>query len=270
METDRYRTLRLRRGTLDGMAVALLLYLCVGLSVAEALPVPLQNATATFSQTFTDPDFLVSMSIDGSLAAPNGWAIAHASAAAQTFPEAAVYETVSDLGSSTLTFKLTQTSVVNHTLGRFLLYATTDSRGNFADGLQSGGQIGSIWTVLDPLTFSSSAGGDIITELGDNSLLLSPAAGPSAAVYTITANAPFNGITGFRLDVLADGSLPDSGPGRAFNGNFVLTEFEVDAVPLAVALVPEPSSLLLLATAGLVILARGRCRRGKPGAPLDR
>ena len=37
------------------------------------------------------------------------------------------------------------------------------------------------------------------------------------------------GITGFRLEVLADSSFPDSGPGRNGNGNFVLTEFQVDA-----------------------------------------
>ena len=84
-------------------------------------------------------------------------------------------------------------------------------------------------------------------------LLLSPASSPGTATYTVTANAPFNGITGFRLDVMADGSLPDSGPGRAPNGNFVLTEFQVDAVPLAV--VPQPGSLALLAL-GLLPLSR--------------
>lgn len=56
-------------------------------------------------------------------------------------------------------------------------------------------------------------------------------------------------------------SLPDSGPGRAVNGNFVLTEFQVDATPLAL---PEPGAIVLaaLGAAGFGPLARRRRRRG--------
>src|SRR3712207_7146020 len=38
-------------------------------------------------------------------------------------------------------------------------------------------------------------------------------------------------ITGIRLEVLADPRLPQNGPGRAKDGNFVLTEFELKAAP---------------------------------------
>src|SRR5439155_7204314 len=41
------------------------------------------------------------------------------------------------------------------------------------------------------------------------------------------------GITGSRLEVLADKRLPMNGPGRAADGNFVLTEFELQAAPKA-------------------------------------
>ena len=239
-------------------AAGLGMLLFAGLPSAQAAPVPLQNATATFSQTFSSPAvFPVSRTIDGSTAATNGWAIARGGAPGQTLPETAVFETVTDLGSSTVTFTLNQTSVVNHTLGRFRLSATTDLRSNFANGLDSLGQLGSSWTVLDPLTYSSSAIGDSFTELGDMSLRLSPAVSPATAVYTITANVPFNGITGFRLDVMADASFADSGPGRAVNGNFVLTEFQVDAIPLAI---PEPGAMVLAALA-LAGLAASRWRR---------
>ena len=34
-------------------------------------------------------------------------------------------------------------------------------------------------------------------------------------------------ITGIRLEVFADPSLPAKGPGRSPNGNFVLSEFKV-------------------------------------------
>ncbi|MDP7572097.1 MAG: hypothetical protein QF391_10875, partial [Myxococcota bacterium] len=40
------------------------------------------------------------------------------------------------------------------------------------------------------------------------------------------------GITGVRLEALSDPSLPAEGPGRAKNGNFVLNEFTLSAVPL--------------------------------------
>jgi hypothetical protein len=39
------------------------------------------------------------------------------------------------------------------------------------------------------------------------------------------------GITAIRLEVLADSKLPGRGPGRAPNGNFVLSEFKVTAQP---------------------------------------
>lgn len=261
MTPERDSKLRLRRFMLGASGVALVVCSCLGLPTAEGAPVPLQNATASFSQTFSSPAvFPIGRAIDGSFAASNGWAIARSGAAGSTLAEMAVFETVTDLGSSVLAFTLTQTSVASHTLGRFQLSVTTDLRTNFANSLDSGGQIGSSWTVLDPLTYTSSAVGDTFTELGDKSLRLSPAASPANAVYTITANAQINGITGFRLDVLADSSFPDSGPGRAVNGNFVLTEFQVDATPLAI---PEPGAIVLaaLGAAGFAPLARRRRRR---------
>ncbi|MFT5466606.1 MAG: hypothetical protein ACI8UO_001706 [Verrucomicrobiales bacterium] len=52
---------------------------------------------------------------------------------------------------------------------------------------------------------------------------------PAAAVtYEISAKSASvsTPVTGIRIDVLPDKRLPGSGPGRAENGNFVLTEFE--------------------------------------------
>jgi len=39
------------------------------------------------------------------------------------------------------------------------------------------------------------------------------------------------GITAFGLEALADRRLPNSGPGRASNGNQVLSEFRITAAP---------------------------------------
>jgi hypothetical protein len=50
--------------------------------------------------------------------------------------------------------------------------------------------------------------------------------------YTFVAKTNLTGITGVRLDVLSDKRLPQKGPGRAGNGNFVLTSFQLFVAPL--------------------------------------
>src|SRR5262249_7161974 len=58
------------------------------------------------------------------------------------------------------------------------------------------------------------------------------ASGPNGkGDYVITAETNLRNITGIRLEVLADKRLPQNGPGRAPNGNFVVSEFEVMAGP---------------------------------------
>jgi hypothetical protein len=85
------------------------------------------------------------------------------------------------------------------------------------------------WTVLEPSGMKSAGGAKLIRK-PDGSVL---AAGknPSPEVYTVTASTKLTGITGVRLEVLPDPSLPQTGPGRAPNGNFVLSEFRVTAAP---------------------------------------
>ena len=84
-----------------------------------------------------------------------------------------------------------------------------------------------IWTVLTPLTATSKRGATLTKE-ADGSIFAS-GANPSPDVYTVTADTKCLGITGFRLEVLDDPRLPSHGPGRAYNGNFALSEFSVAA-----------------------------------------
>src|SRR5207237_406318 len=51
--------------------------------------------------------------------------------------------------------------------------------------------------------------------------------------YEIIARTKKTGLTAIRLEALTDESLPHRGPGRASNGNFILTEFELLAVSMA-------------------------------------
>ncbi len=85
------------------------------------------------------------------------------------------------------------------------------------------------WTVLEPASYYGSVGAKF-TKLDDHSLLAAGSV-PPFSEYTVTAKTDLTNITGFRLEALTDPNLPASGPGRAKNGNFVLTEFAVEAAP---------------------------------------
>ncbi len=86
------------------------------------------------------------------------------------------------------------------------------------------------WHVLEPMNLWTSHG-TRLEKQPDGSILASGAA-PERETYRITARTVLDRISAFRLEVLADPSLPGSGPGRAHNGDFVLSEFQVLGVPL--------------------------------------
>lgn len=85
------------------------------------------------------------------------------------------------------------------------------------------------WEVLDPESYYGSVGTKFAKEKDKS--LLALGSNPPVSGYTVTTKTRSTNITGFRLEVLTDPNLPASGPGRADNGNFVLTEFEVYAAP---------------------------------------
>ncbi len=213
--------------------------------------VALQNATATFSQAFDGP-WLASQMIDGDYSNRNGWAVFD-STTNSTSPQTAVFETVADLNSPMLSIDMFHNfqTFVGHNVGRFRWSATTDDRSNFADGLQSGGDVTANWTVLTPVSVAQpvSMSSSI---LGDGSVLMSGT--PVLGKYTVNLNLGLSNVTGLRLEVLDDPSLPTNGPGMySTNGNFVLTEVNVQAVP-------EPATLVGVA-AGLALLARRRRKK---------
>ena len=77
----------------------------------------------------------------------------------------------------------------------------------------------------------SATNGSTLTKEPDGSIVVS---GPNKnGVVTISAETELTGITGLRLEVLTDSRLPNKGPGRATDGNFVLNELELTAAPKA-------------------------------------
>ncbi|MEM7454995.1 MAG: PSD1 and planctomycete cytochrome C domain-containing protein [Planctomycetota bacterium] len=78
------------------------------------------------------------------------------------------------------------------------------------------------WQSLSPVTFEAVYDVDA-TILDDDSVLVSGVT-PDEECYVITAELPSTRIRGIRLEALPDDSLLHRGPGRANNGNFVVTE----------------------------------------------
>jgi len=81
------------------------------------------------------------------------------------------------------------------------------------------------WSALKPLRVES-AGGATLTQQADNSILAS-GKNPQADTYKIAAKTEITKLAGVRLEVLPDASLPKNGPGRDPDGNFFLSDFEM-------------------------------------------
>ena len=85
------------------------------------------------------------------------------------------------------------------------------------------------WTTLLPDRYES-AGGAAMKRLPDGSILAS-GKNPQADTYVVRARVDSGPITGVRIEVLGDPSLPNGGPGRDPEGNFFLSKFEVQSAP---------------------------------------
>lgn len=75
-------------------------------------------------------------------------------------------------------------------------------------------------------------------------LAISATGDSKRAGYVITAPLNLPRVTAIRLEALVDEALPNKGPGRAPDGNFVLTEFEVLAAPASDPKAARPVKLV--------------------------
>lgn len=86
------------------------------------------------------------------------------------------------------------------------------------------------WTLVEP-TEMKSRGGALLTRMEDGSVIVG-GKNPDKEQLTFVAHTRQKGITAIRLEALADLYLVKSGPGRASNGNFALSDIRVTAAPL--------------------------------------
>ncbi|MFP6620206.1 MAG: DUF1553 domain-containing protein, partial [Pirellulaceae bacterium] len=99
------------------------------------------------------------------------------------------------------------------------------------------------WVTLDPSAITTTNGSKLEKQ-EDLSIL---ASGPNGkGLYRFVASTDLAGINGVRLELLADKRFPKSGPGRAPDGNYVLTEFDLS---VAMKAKPEESKKVKLVNA---------------------
>jgi len=83
-----------------------------------------------------------------------------------------------------------------------------------------------LWTLVDPQKISSSGKGKVkLEKQSDGSITSSGGKSPVDFIILIRSSLPK--ITGVMLEVLPDEKLPRFGPGRAPDGNFVLSEIQL-------------------------------------------
>ncbi len=80
------------------------------------------------------------------------------------------------------------------------------------------------WTTLEAKELKSKIGTTLSKEK-DGIIFASGKNGSDT--FTITAETTLKNLTGLRLEALPDQRLPENGPGRTDDGNFVLTELEL-------------------------------------------
>ena len=78
------------------------------------------------------------------------------------------------------------------------------------------------WQRRSPSVAVSSGGATL--KIRDDHSVLASGKNPETDTYTLRFTNDLAGIVALRIEVLPDDSLPSKGPGRAGNGNFVLTE----------------------------------------------
>ena len=78
------------------------------------------------------------------------------------------------------------------------------------------------FTVAKPVIAKSTHGAEL--KLQDDGSLLVSGAVPDKDKYTLVFDLPAKPLTGIKVELIPDESLPSKGPGRAPNGNLVLTQ----------------------------------------------
>ena len=212
-----------------------------GTGASTMSPVKFSSAVATFYEV--ENNWAPSQMIDGIFTGPpgpgayagiNGWSVYNYATDVSEGADA-LLTLASPLaaGQHTLTFKLYSNYYGNpgHVLGDFALAYTTAAASPTLSSPQTPVSIQSA-SSLNGTTFSLLSPGELLANISQNSI-------GKDDTYTISASidslAP---ITGIFLDAIKNPALPGGGPGAFDNGNFVVSEFTLDASSTGGSTVP--------------------------------
>ena len=90
---------------------------------------------------------------------------------------------------------------------------------------------GPVWIALDTVEAKAAQGTKLVPQ--DDGSILATGPNPASDTYTVVTGTDLQGITAVKLEVFADDAFPARGPGRAGNGNFVLSTFSLQAASAA-------------------------------------
>lgn len=85
--------------------------------------------------------------------------------------------------------------------------------------------------AIEHTEYTSDA--DVTFEEQKGRVVLVGGTNPDKVIYTVAGKTSVDQITGLRLDVFPDKSLPSNGPGRVAHGNFVLSEVSMEVASRA-------------------------------------
>lgn len=88
------------------------------------------------------------------------------------------------------------------------------------------------WQPITPIALSSVSGAAL--DLHQDGTIRASGPSPDTDTYELLVSQLPENVRAFKLQVLTENPFSRKGPGRSENGNFVLTEFELDIVPLEV------------------------------------
>lgn len=86
------------------------------------------------------------------------------------------------------------------------------------------------WTPIVPLEVSTTLSG-VELKVVEESVVVAEGDGTGNCKYRIVAQVDMTDVTGIRLEALTSDDLPNKGPGRSPDGNFVVSEFRVGPLP---------------------------------------
>ena len=144
------------------------------------------------------------------------------------------------------------------------LLGDPDVAAKFGRWVDAAGSRADDWQPIDPKEWHTTP---MKFEKQEDFSLLGGGDVYNSGVIRVWVDLPQTNLTGFRFEALNHGNLPADGPGLDGNGDFLITEFTVDATPLKELAAPNAGATHFMATTNRVKFVRAVADVEAPGLP---